>query len=286
MISLSSCNTADTFHNKQSVYSFNQPDSIRELPSVLHEISGIVALSDSVAATVQDELGTVFIYDLKFGKILSEVHFAGPGDYEGVTSVRDTLFVLRSDGLVYRIADFTANPVVDSIDTGIKTKNNEGLCYDPNNRKLLIAAKSKMAKGKAFKDKRIIYALPIDGQHKAEELFTIDVAQVIEIAKSRGIQLPDVQKKSGETQKDILKFKMSELAFEPASNRLFVLSAADHFLFTFSMQGEIGEIHSLDPVLYNKPEGITFIGQNRIIISNEGQKKSPTLIYLNNKSLE
>lgn len=286
VLAIASCDTSPTFKSDRKVFSFNTPDSVRILPIDLHEISGIVALSDSTAAAVQDELGVVFVYDLKLGEIISKINFAGPGDYEGVAAANDTLWVLRSDGMLFRIAHFVSKAAVDSVATGIPTRNNEGLCYDPVKKRLLIAAKSKMAKGREFKDKRIIYSIPVAGQSKAEQLFTIDVNHVIEVAKARGVDLPDLNKKGGEAQKSGLKFKMSELAIEPNTNRLFVLSAADHFLFTFSENGEIDEIHSLNPNLYNKPEGITFIAENLLVISNEGQKGKPTLIYLNNKTLE
>lgn len=280
------CNATSSQKKERMVYSFDHPDSIRVLPIDLHEISGIVALNESIAVAVQDEVGSVFVYDLKSGTITSKLVFGPPGDYEGVASNGNDLFVLRSDGVLFRIIDYVGQAHIDSLATNVPTKNNEGLCYDASENRLLIAAKSKAGKGKAFKDKRVIYSFSLDSLSDARELFAIDVSHVVQKAKLLGIDLPDIEKKNGSIVKDVLKFKMSELAIEPETSNIYVLSAADHFLFVFSPNGEVLEVHPLNPSLYNKPEGITFISNNRIIITNEGQSKQPTLLHLSLRNTE
>ena len=69
-----------------------------DVPGILREISAIVYLDENRFACVQDELGTIFIYNTETQKIEKEIEFAGPGDYEGLAIVNETAYVLRSDG--------------------------------------------------------------------------------------------------------------------------------------------------------------------------------------------
>ena len=64
----------------------------------------------------------------------------------------------------------------------------------------------------------------------------------------------------------------------PLSGKLFLLSAPDHLLFIFKMTGELEHIEVLDQSIFNKPEGIAFLANGDMLISNEGQNKQPTLL--------
>lgn len=285
-IAFMACNLRPPAHDKRPVYSFDAPDSVVYLPESLHEISGLVALSDTIAAAVQDEEGILFFYDLRKSRISHTIDFAGAGDYEGVTAARDVLFVLRSDGVLFRIKQYTsASPLIDSADTHMPTANNEGLCFDGKNNRLLIAAKSKPGKGKEWKDKRVIYGFDLVSEKRTTDpVVEINVTGIKEEAGKRGIDLPDKLKKNGSIIPDVLKMKTSEVAIHPESGDLYVLSAADHFLFVFGPDGTIREIHPLNPALFNKAEGITFLKNGQMVISNEGQTGKPKLIYLSGKT--
>jgi uncharacterized protein YjiK len=87
------------------------------------------------------------------------------------------------------------------------------------------------------------------------------------------------KKKSGSTEPN-LKFRTSAIAINPISKKLFLLSATDHLLFIFNVDGKVEHIEQLNPKLFNKAEGITFLENGDLIISNEGENNKPTLLRL------
>lgn len=68
-----------------------------EMPMELNEISGIAWIGEGKIACVQDEDGIIFIYNLNENKVEKTVNFAKSDDYEGITVVDGTAYVLRSD---------------------------------------------------------------------------------------------------------------------------------------------------------------------------------------------
>jgi WD40 repeat protein len=71
-------------------YNLNKPDVHHDLPDILNEVSGITNVDFSHVALVQDELGTVFIYNFIKGKIISQHSFNDTGDFEGIAYTGDT----------------------------------------------------------------------------------------------------------------------------------------------------------------------------------------------------
>ena len=98
--------TVHTFKKKQPSSKDYTIKETWELPAVLDEISGIAWLSEGTIASIQDEDGIIFIYDLNKKKIIEEIEFAGPGDYEGIAIHNQDAYVLRSDGTIYIISNF------------------------------------------------------------------------------------------------------------------------------------------------------------------------------------
>ena len=74
-----------------------------DLPATLAEISGLAYITGDKFACVQDEIGTIFIYNTASSSIEKQIPFAGMGDYEGITLVNDTAWVVRSDGHLFEI---------------------------------------------------------------------------------------------------------------------------------------------------------------------------------------
>ena len=79
----------------------------------------------------------------------------------------------------------------------------------------------------------------------------------------------------------VLKFRPSAMAIHPITKKLYLLSAVDHSLFIFNESGVIEQIEQLNPVLFNKSEGLTFFPNGDMIITNEGQTGTPTLLRFN-----
>lgn len=117
------------------------------LPDSLKEISGMIHLDKNRLICVQDEDGYLFIYNLKTSQLDQKIKFAGGGDYESITKVKDTIYVLRSDGKLFEIKDVFKNKKVKTYTFEVNSKYNfEGLYYDSQALRLLIAPKYKLKK--------------------------------------------------------------------------------------------------------------------------------------------
>lgn len=255
------------FLKKQKLtYTFNSPTSKVILPEILHEISGLTLVSDSTIACVQDEKGIIFIYNFIANKIISKYYFAPDGDYEGITKVNNSFFILRSDGVLIEVENYhDENSKVNEYFTSIPAKDNEGICYDKKNNQLLIASKSKILKGSDFKTKRGVYTFNLSTKKvNKQPLFVFDTDDFNQ-------------------QKKEVKFKMSGIAIHPITQEIYILSASDYLLFVFNENGEFQSSISLNSKIYNKAEGITFLNNGDLLISNEGQKIKPTLLLLKAK---
>lgn len=262
-------------------YNLKQEYQTIVLPSELREVSGITIIDTKTLACVQDEEGSVFIYDLEKQQIKQKIHFAGPGDYEGIATVGKDIFVLRSDATLFQIQNYQSTKrSIDSIATGIPNKDNEGLCFDPKNNRLLIGSKSKIGKGPEFKNLRTIYAFDLkQNKLKEEPLYTYDINSIREFAAKNQIQLPTKpDKKNPNEQEAALKFQLSAIYIHPKSNLLYALSASDYYLFVFNDQGEIIHLEVLDPEKFNKAEGIAIMPNGDLYVSNEGQAGAPKIL--------
>lgn len=265
-----------------SGYNFSIPEQRNILPDTLREISGIALLDEQTLACIQDENGILFIYDLAAGSISRQYPFHLDGDYEGIARVGKELYILRSDGVLFRIRDYDTTPVLDSMVTGIPVTNNEGLCYDSHNHRLLIACKNKAKNHSKGINERFVYAFdPETHTCSAEPVFTFEVRSLREYAKKNGIPFPKKQKKSlqeNPSEEPKIRFRPSEIGIHPLTGQLFLLSATDHALFIFSGSGNLQYIELLDASLFNKSEGIAFLQNGDLLISNEGQNKQATIL--------
>lgn len=264
-------------------YDFSKPVLKDVLPESLHEISGLAIIDSTTIACIQDENGILFFYDIKLHKIKREFTFGLDGDYEGITLVDKVLYILRSDGVLFEIKDYaTKKPSIKTYATQIPALNNEGLCYDVANNRLLIGAKGRINKDPQFRDQRIIYAFDLKTKSlNSKPLFNLNINDINLSSKLSGANLPKKKDKKGNVYETGFKFNTSEIAIHPITKQLYVLSATDHCLFIFNMNGTLENTKQLDPILFNKSEGLSFFLNGDLIISNEGQAHEPTLLRFN-----
>lgn len=285
LIALLSC-SANYPGNESAVgYNFKKPDAAHVLPEILNEISGLTWLDSTTFACVQDEKGIMFIYDVINNKINNQYTFNIDGDYEGITRVGNTIYILRSDGVLFEIADYHSREFkLKTYVTGIPANNNEGLCYDADNKRLLIACKSKIGKGREFKDKRAIYGFDLQSKKLSRDpVYNFDVQEIKKFAEAHKISMPTQSKKNGQVTEPVIKFATSAVCIHPFTKKLYLLSASDHLLFVFNAAGDIEHIELLNPVMFNKAEGITFFENGDMLITNEAQDKKPTVFRFNYK---
>ncbi len=261
-------------------YDLEHPVKTLELPDTLREISGLTNIDSTTFACVQDENGILFIYSASENKIIHQYRFNMDGDYEGIAKVGTTMYVLRSDGVLFEIENFAGTDFkLNNYSTGIPAENNEGLCYDSIAQRLLIACKSKIGKGEEFKDKRMIYAFNLKTKKLDKDpAFSFDMNDIQQFAKEKNVKMPERTSKNGRVYEVSIKFRTSAIGIHPRTGDLFLLSANDHMLFTFNMNGSIKNLIRLNEKVFNKSEGLTFYENGDLLITNEGQGKKPTLL--------
>jgi hypothetical protein len=260
-------------------YALSAPDLTMVLPARLNEVSGVTAVSETELAMVQDEEGIVFFCDLAQRRITRQMRFGPPGDYEDITRVGSRLFVLRSDGTLFEIQGLSGTPRVKAFRLRLPTADNEGLCLDARHDRLLIAAKSELRKQRNFKDARAIFAFdPDSGALRPQPVLLFSVDAIRTFAEQQMRQASG--RHPGRTSKRLptLRFMPSSIAIHPLTSEIFVLSAVDRALATFDGGGRVTGYASLDPTLFRQPEGLTFLSNGDMVITNEAAGARPTLL--------
>ncbi len=265
------CSFAQSFK-----YDLSKPIFRKELPEILDEVSGITQLSSSRLACVQDELGIVFVYDLKTNEITSRHNFDSIGDFEGITMVKNSLFILRSDGRLTEWKNFPDNNnSIRHFKLAVETSNNEGLCYDAKNNRLLIGAKGK-PQNHDKKSERFIYAFNLSSMSLEEtKPYSIDVKMLAEQAPKFNVPTEHTNAKGNIKP---LNFRPSEIAVHPKTDDIYILSAEDQLLTIINRKGDILYMKTLDTATFPKAEGLTFLEDGTMIISNEAEGKKATLL--------
>ena len=261
-------------------YNLNSPDKVYKLPPSFHEISGITAIDASTIACVQDEHGLVFIYDLDKNSIIRQIPFGGDGDYEGVARVNKAIYILRSDEVLIELGDYTSSgsPVVNVYETRIPGKDAEGLCYDPKNNRLLVAPKEISSDNPAAQSTRHIYGFNLASKTLIKgSLIDFDIKEIEEYALKNNIKVP-MKGKKGEKKVPDINMKISAIGIHPASYKLYAISGPERLLFVFDMKGNLESLARLDKDIFPQPEGITFMPNGDMLISNEGAKGIPTIV--------
>lgn len=232
-----------------------------ELPDVLKEISGIAFIGDHKIAGVQDEIGTIFIYNLKTSTIENTIEFAGPGDFEGIAIANSTAYVLRADGTIFSVENYSSDPKTRKFETFLTSKQDvEGLAYDEENNRLLLAIKEEDPYSKIYKG---VYAFNLRSM-KARQKPVFKIALKDPIFEN----LDEKKLKNN--------FKPSEIGIHPNTGKMMLLEGKNPKLLLLDEEGNTEKLLLLDEDKFPQPEGLTFGPKGELYISNEG---SPATIH-------
>ncbi len=241
-------------------YDFGHPDAAFALPAELLEISGLSAFDSTHLVAVQDEEGIIYFLDRETALITSEGRFSGRGDYEGIEVVDSLIWVLRSDGDLFSVAEngegeFQATKHETDLH---RSCDAEGLAFEASTQRLHIACKENPGRG--YEDRRAIYSFELLGRLQSQAPVYLINRQGLDI---RGNQ-----------------FKPSAIAIHPQSGLLYVISSVRKLLVVvdLSQPDTILATRELPESLFPQPEGIAFFQDGTLFISNEGASGPATLL--------
>ncbi len=279
-----SCGTPSNKSNNQDTLSKEtlEPKGGRlyRVPSELGEISGISFINDTVLVSIQDEEGLLYFYDLQKEEITKKYEFWKGKDYEDLAVVGNDVWIVSSSGALYEIKNFKTEPAKPNVfKTVLKEDNNiEGLAYDDQNNRLLLAVKDRS----------------LDGDEKEKDIYEFDLkTKILNTKAVYSIRLSEIESffkgdEIEEFSKKILKavgnqnlnkvFRTSALSFHPITRELYVLSSLNNIIAVLNSKGSIVRILELDGKEFTQPEGLAFTRDGRLFISNEGKGQQANII--------
>lgn len=258
--------TVDSTYSKVHVpYDLLQPSNTYVLPDELEEISGLAWIND-VLLTVNDEEGKIFSLNSS-GEIIDIYDFGKDGDYEGIAASNEEVYVIESNGDIYRTGPDTAE-----FKTSLKSANNvEGLAFDQNNDRLLLALKGNAGMEKDLTG-RAIYGFDLEGGQLLEEpLRVIQGRELNDKITERGLDY---------TFSD---FGPSGVAIHPQSGNIFIISHQGRSMVVLGQDFKILEVVLLEHQIFKQPEGICFSPDGVLYIANEGRGGSARIHVFHQK---
>ncbi len=250
----------ETMVYNRSAYQFLQPDSVYDLPDILKEVSGIALSENGNIYAVQDELGAIFEFHPASGKLVQLYRFTDVGDFEGLASDNNTLYILRSDGKLF-IYDTTQQKLIDETMLHTGSLNLEGICLDKN----YIYTVSKEPTVGEDTGKRLVYKFPRSNPKTTSVFLEIEIEALSRFAEAHYPQLHTTP----------FQFNPSAIEIHPFTGDIYILSANDRWLAIYK-NNELDNLIPLSASLYHKPEGLAFLQNGDLLISSEGEKKGFT----------
>jgi uncharacterized protein YjiK len=237
-----------------------------DLPKELKEISGNVFIDAERMACVQDNEGSIFIYNLTSKKIERTIPFGPTGDYEGLAKVGHKYYVLRGDGMLIEVNTSSPDkPEVKEFDLPLGLDNDtETLFYDEPNNRLLVAVKEKDPSGKNVKG---IYAV---------DLTTMKMNNDAVVSVPGDLADNNNDLKKGKKKDNTL--KPSDMIAHPETGELYILNGPSSQFIIADRKGSILSIIELDKKVFPQPEGLCFSPSGELYVSSEAAKNGTGVI--------
>jgi uncharacterized protein YjiK len=244
-------------------YDFSKP--LRDkLDLKIKEISGIVwdNQNDEFIAH-NDEKGIIYYLDRDTKGIRREFVFnLSKGDYEDIAMVKKDIYVLQSDGKLFRIVTDSAGKQ-NTFDAGhleSSGKNDfESLYYDAERKALIMLCKNCSTDDKKVVSAYAYYPDSIGFDNKA--LFTIDTKMVDSMSP-----------------RPTSRFQPSAARIHPVLKKLFILSSASNQLVVTDLNGNVENVYMLAKKIFPQAEGLTFKSNGDMYISNEAVSSKAELL--------
>jgi uncharacterized protein YjiK len=236
------------------------------LGTYLLEISGLALTGDGRLLAHADEGARIFELDYRAGRMVRTFDLGKEpvvGDFEGITSVNDTLYLLTSTGVLYGFQEGANGSRVAYIkhDTGLKDQCEfEGVAFDPSIRVLLMACKNVLTKG-PLQDSLVIYRWKIPGGSEPQPTrLTVFLAPIIGPNGWKGLH-------------------PSDITVDPTSGNYVLVAADEGALIQITPSGELIFARKLPPGL-DHAEGVAITKDGILVIGTEGRANLPAAVTL------
>ena len=223
-----------------------------KLPTELDEISGVAFYpKDTSVFAITDEVGLLYKIFLGRPHQIHKWAFSDHGDYEDILLLDSNFYVLESTGNITAFRFITADTMAQQMyPFNLGAQNEfEILYFDNYFRKLMLICKD----CEVDKKKRL-------------STFTFDPWVLRFEQNSFAIDVERIASLAGEEK---MKFKPSAAAIHPLTGEVYIVSAINKLLVVTDRHGNAKAVYKIDPGMFKQPEGITFMTNGTMIISNE-----------------
>jgi len=254
-------------------YNLETPIEECNLPSELIEISALgYDHHRKLHVTVNDEKAFLYVLDIERCQVQKKYDFGSKGDYEGIESVGDIIYILKSNGNIYPF-NIVSGEVGKTIKTPLSTTNDvEGIGYDDARGELILACKGSpnLKNHDKLKHSKAFYTYQIDAEiFNREPKFVIKDKELKELVNELEMNVSKSKRKKLEDR--IKHFSPSAIAKHPISKQFYILSSVGRSLVICDQNGKLESVHFLNADIHSQPEGITFDTEGKMYISNEGR---------------
>jgi len=225
------------------------------LPDGLREISGLALTADQRLLAVGDEQAIVYELDYTDGRVVKSFALGDPvvrGDFEGIAVLHDEVWLMTSEGDLYRSAEGAAGSHVsfETFPTGHgEDCELEGLAQDAARGSLLLVCKEMHTDGEA----------PL--------AFEWEVADA-RLRFRRQVVLPQraIAARIGEK-----RVNPSAAAVDPANGEWVLLAARQRAIFRTTAEGGLVAARILpDSDFHRQAEGVEITRDGRLLTADEG----------------
>jgi uncharacterized protein YjiK len=207
--------------------------------------------------THDDEVGRIYKIDPRTGIILKSFTLDGArrGDFEAITIAGSDIYLLESNGKIYKFkegADGSEVPYV-KFDTKLgKVCEFESLAYEPDSSRLVMACKKPRKKSEDHD--LVIYQLPLP---------------LSDTTPITSITVPMSEIEGNNKWKN---FHASDMNIDPATGNYVIVASREKALLVLTPDGDVVRSEPLPPG-HEQAEGVAITKDSLLIVSDEATRK-------------
>ncbi len=262
----------------KSPYPFVNHDNMEvfDLSQELLEISGLVSVGSAFLA-IQDEAGILYSLNPTDFTIVERETFAWPGDYEAITHVGDSLWVVDSRGILYEMSrknDISSlNSIMQLPDS---KKDYEGVWKDMKDEFLYLICR-KANRGKKSLTERYIWVF-----NPEKEVFVDSLKIPMEDIWNYLLDFGNSANWSTPLDRNLA---FSDLTRDAITNNWLLLNNSPASVIILNSDAKLLGIIELDNKVLPQPEALCFDQLNNLIIASEGILGPARIVRFRNSNL-